>query len=381
MLRRTARCLSLPLYNKWGAMSDYDPRVVYSKEPWNNPLKQTTGLSGLSVDHRWRQKLITLYTSILEEAKMIPEDTVYRQSVENIYREFLRIVTNVGDTDWAIVERKIGLGQVEQLILKAMDERELVQAYADWKLWLIPVEAVREMQEEMKADVYFDFAGPPEPYLSDSEINELKKVDQQRMAEEQKMIQQDLKKLAGRTSRMREEDRMARMQKKEEYNEAIREYIRETSLDRQFTLRSDGSVDDLGSGPHSSSVVTPNVTDTSTKSSFNVDPQRRKEVFTDWQETNTYLRGSPRGPQTPTKWGKDGKPFYKPETVIPMRLHMWEAEKGGVVDKANITTDLPRGAPVAKGAPRGKLIPKWKKVDVESLRTAPEAMRPKDDVE
>eukprot|EP00659_Diplonema_papillatum_P008239 gene8239-12717_t len=182
---------------------------------------------------------------ILDDIKMIPEDNAYRMVVEAIYREFLRIVSNVGDTDWRIVERKIGLGQVEQLVYYAMDERELVQAYCEWKLWLIPIETVREIHEEMKADNYFNLVGPPEPYLSDEEINDMKKIDQQRMAEEQKHIQQDLQKLAGKTSRMMLDDQQARVEKRAEYKAAVDEYIRETRLNNAFKISGDGTVQSM----------------------------------------------------------------------------------------------------------------------------------------
>ena len=232
---------------RWTTMSHtHDPRVTYSAEPWNNPLKQTTGLSGLIVDHRWRKKLMMLYTNILNEIKMVPETNVYRQTVENIYREFLRIVTNVGDTDWMIVERKIGLGQVEQLVQYAMDERELVQSYAEWKLWLIPIETIRECVEESKASQYYNKAGPPEPYLSDAEISDMKKIDQQRMAEEQKYIAADLKRISGKSTRMMIDDSESREVKRLQYKAAVEEYIRETKVSRTFEIASDGSV----SGQH-----------------------------------------------------------------------------------------------------------------------------------
>ena len=229
---------------RWTGLSEnHDPRVTYSAEPWNNPLKQSTGLSGLIVDHRWRKKLIALYTCILTEVKMIPEDVPFRMAIENIYREFLRVVTNVGDTDWFVVERKIGLGQVEQLIEYAMDERELVQMYSEWKLWLIPVETVRELVEESKAGTYYQKVGPPEPYLSDEEIGDMKKIDQQRMAEEQKSVAQDLKRLSGRSSRLLIEDETTRVSKRLAYKAAVEEYIRETKLGHSFKIASDGSVE------------------------------------------------------------------------------------------------------------------------------------------
>lgn len=368
-----------------GMNDTYDPRVVYSKEPWNNPLKQTTGLCGIPPDHKWRKKLITLYTAILDELRMIPESSMSRQSNENIYREFLRIVTNVGDTDWRIVERKIGLGQVENMIIYAMDDRENVQMEAEQKSWLIPIETVRELEDENRADNYFDFAGPPEPYLSDEEISDLKKIDQQRMAEEQKLLAQDVKKLTGRSSRIVREDMEEKMLQKQEYELACLAYIREAELDRSYELRSDGSVTRMGTGEEGTwmtnqkdeveaSVLESQVHPATGRASgavttsFQEDASRQTDAFTDWRETSYYLRGTSQAGLGGLEGGipaeardlYDGKPLWNVETLIPNRLKMWEAKRAGMLG-TDTPSDMPRGAPAAREGSPGRLIPKWRK--------------------
>jgi len=392
---------------KTGWMSDhYDPRVVYAKEPWNNPLKATTGHAGMPPEHKWRKKMITLCTSILDEVRMVPEHTIFRQYIENIYREYLRIVTNVGDTDWRIVERKIGQGQIEQILMYTMDEREQVQNYAEWKLWLIPMETIRELQDEIKSDTYFDFAGPPDPYLSDEEISDLKKIDQQRMAEEQKMLAARVKKLTGKSSRMLADDREWRAQKKAEYEKALQDYYRETVLDRAYTLYSDGTVKAgrdaqgenpiqhtrlgrigaLQANPADSMLQSHDLKDTPTQrlqegrrlhlftniTSFEESAKRKTEIITDMRESVYFWRGS-RGRALELAGVRKGhtadeaaRAAYHSldftEATMPMRLKLWDARKKGLIE--DLPDDTPRGAPATMQTPstgRGKLIPKWKK--------------------
>ncbi|KAJ9458062.1 putative NADH dehydrogenase 1 alpha subcomplex subunit 5 [Diplonema papillatum] len=381
MLRRTAiRCGGNAMIgtsaNYWSTQSDmFDPRVVYGDEPWNNPLKATTGFAGIPVEHRWRKKLIALYSRILDDIKMIPEDNAYRMVVEAIYREFLRIVSNVGDTDWRIVERKIGLGQVEQLVYYAMDERELVQAYCEWKLWLIPIETVREIHEEMKADNYFNLVGPPEPYLSDEEINDMKKIDQQRMAEEQKHIQQDLQKLAGKTSRMMLDDQQARVEKRAEYKAAVDEYIRETRLNNAFKISGDGTVQSMvpetltvnrtrpagfANTQVSAHHADPNSSSFNSASSYDMDPEKKQAAISDWKES-IYWASSPKIPMP------GGIPTDS-SGALPSRLQQWSAERDGAVSVS--ATDSPHIAPVSKGTRTGKKIPKWVKPENSLARSS-----------
>eukprot|EP01059_Diplonema_ambulator_P006021 TRINITY_DN15804_c0_g1_i1.p1 TRINITY_DN15804_c0_g1~~TRINITY_DN15804_c0_g1_i1.p1 ORF type:complete len:376 (+),score=104.81 TRINITY_DN15804_c0_g1_i1:97-1224(+) len=366
MMRRTACRLvsggTGQMGRAWTVQSEnFDPRVAYADQPWESDLKMTTGMSGVAVDHRWRKKLVALYTTILHDLKMIPEDNVYRINTENIYREFLRIVSNVGDNDWRIVERKIGLGQVEQLIFYAMDERELVQNYAEWKLWLIPVETVREICDEHAIDIYAMENGGPEPYLSDEEINDMKKIDQQRMAEEQKHIQSDLKKIAGRTSRMLIDDAAARKKKRDEYRMAVNQYIRETQLDSMVTIASDGSVrgDTYG---NQKKVQTPDIAGEGVHptdlSSYDIDPAKKHAAITDWKET--------------MYWSKfdgvsDGAPGDT-EGALPARLYQWDAEQGGNI-RLQAASDVPHSAPISgESRPRGKKIPKWNKSELALKR-------------
>eukprot|EP01064_Diplonema_japonicum_P029039 TRINITY_DN4605_c2_g1_i1.p1 TRINITY_DN4605_c2_g1~~TRINITY_DN4605_c2_g1_i1.p1 ORF type:complete len:377 (+),score=112.86 TRINITY_DN4605_c2_g1_i1:47-1177(+) len=371
MLRRTAlRGVSgvSPFKGKvYGLQSDFfDPRVTYADKPWELELKETTGMAGVAVEHRWRKKLIALYSTILNDLKMIPEDNVYRMNTENIYREFLRIVSNVGDTDWRIVERKIGLGQVEQLIFIAMDERELVQNYAEWKLWLIPVETVREICDETAIDTFAYDAGAPQPYLSEEEINDMKKIDQQRMAEEQKTIQADLKQLSGKTSRMLIDDAAARQRKRTEYKHAIDQYIRETKLDAVVNISSDGAVRGSTKYNDSTKAQIPEVAGAGNhptdQSSYDVDPSKKHAALTDWKETQYWSSMSEF---------TDGAPSDL-EGALPSRIYQWENETKGQV-KLQTASDSPHSAPTSSThRGKGKKLSKWIKPE-ESLTRSMEA--------
>ena len=369
-MRRCIRLLNVQPSDgfRYGAgNSSFDPRVVYSDKPWTSGLKATTGLAGLGVEHRWRKKLMALYSHILEDVKMIPEDQYYRQSVENIYREFLRIVSNVGDTDWRIVERRIGLGQVENLLTFAMDERDLVQQYAEWKLWLVPLETIRQMQEESKADMYFMFVGPPEPYLSEEEIADMKKIDQQRMAEEQKMVGQDLQKLSGRTSRMLMEDKASRLEKREQYKHAVEQYIRETKLDNKFRIASDGSVTSF---PDKGEAVS-NVIDeekVQERSSYDTKPNKKSAALTDVLESTYYQINDQHSRHSSTTAAQKIPASHQGN--VPSRLQVWEANNTG--SEYLSATDTHHSAPVSKAARQGRVIPKWVKPE-QLLRTASEA--------
>lgn len=87
-------------------------------------VKQTTGIVGLEVVPNAREVLISLYTKTLKEIQAVPEDEGYRKAVESFTRHRLRICQE--EEDWEQIEKRVGCGQVEELIEEAEDELKLI---------------------------------------------------------------------------------------------------------------------------------------------------------------------------------------------------------------------------------------------------------------
>lgn len=87
-------------------------------------VKETTGIVGLDVVPNAREVLIGLYSKTLEEIKAVPEDEGYRKAVESFTRHRLTVCQE--EEDWENIEKKLGCGQVEELIEEAQDELTLI---------------------------------------------------------------------------------------------------------------------------------------------------------------------------------------------------------------------------------------------------------------
>lgn len=87
-------------------------------------VKQTTGVVGLDVVPNARAVLIDLYSKTLKEIQVVPEDEGYRKAVESFTRHRLKVCEE--EEDWETIEKRLGCGQVEELIEEARDELTLV---------------------------------------------------------------------------------------------------------------------------------------------------------------------------------------------------------------------------------------------------------------
>ncbi|KAK9147386.1 hypothetical protein Scep_006143 [Stephania cephalantha] len=87
-------------------------------------VKETTGIVGLDVVPNAREVLISLYTKTLHEIKAVPEDEGYRKAVESFTRHRLKVCNE--EEDWEAIEKRLGCGQVEELIEEAQDELTLI---------------------------------------------------------------------------------------------------------------------------------------------------------------------------------------------------------------------------------------------------------------
>lgn len=87
-------------------------------------VKETTGIVGLDVVPNAREVLISLYTKTLKEIKRVPEDEGYRKAVESFTSHRLKVCQE--EEDWEQIEKRLGCGQVEELIEEAQDELKLM---------------------------------------------------------------------------------------------------------------------------------------------------------------------------------------------------------------------------------------------------------------
>jgi NADH dehydrogenase (ubiquinone) 1 alpha subcomplex subunit 5 len=93
--------------------------------------KWPTGITGLVHHPQPRSQLLGVYAATLESLKEIPEHAVYRQSVEALTNERLKIVESTEYTN--NIEARIGQGLVEEIIDAAEKELVLVEKMKQWK--------------------------------------------------------------------------------------------------------------------------------------------------------------------------------------------------------------------------------------------------------
>ncbi|KAL9233700.1 hypothetical protein vseg_008660 [Gypsophila vaccaria] len=99
-------------------------------------VKETTGIVGLEVVPNARQVLISLYSKTLNEIKSVPEDEGYRKAVESFTRHRLAVCQE--ESDWESIEKRLGCGQLEELIEEAQDELKLIGHLNEWQPWDVP---------------------------------------------------------------------------------------------------------------------------------------------------------------------------------------------------------------------------------------------------
>ncbi|CAI0546449.1 unnamed protein product [Linum tenue] len=88
-------------------------------------VKQTTGIVGLDVVPNAREVLISLYSKTLKEIQAVPPDEGYRKAVESFTKHRLTVCRE--EEDWEAIEKRLGCGQVEELIEEARDELKLIE--------------------------------------------------------------------------------------------------------------------------------------------------------------------------------------------------------------------------------------------------------------
>jgi len=105
---------------------------------WTRVLRSAkwpTGITGVHPHPEPRKQLLNLYNATLEAVKAIPENAVYRQSVEALTKDRMKIVESTEDTNE--IEARIGQGLVEEVIDAASKELVLVEKMKQWKPYII----------------------------------------------------------------------------------------------------------------------------------------------------------------------------------------------------------------------------------------------------
>jgi len=76
---------------------------------------------------------MNVYKATLESLKDIPEHAVYRQSIEALTKDRMRVVESTEDTN--VIEAQIGQGLVEEIVYAAERELLLVEKMKQWKAY------------------------------------------------------------------------------------------------------------------------------------------------------------------------------------------------------------------------------------------------------
>ncbi|KAK6465229.1 hypothetical protein DFJ63DRAFT_14993 [Scheffersomyces coipomensis] len=93
-----------------------------------------TGLTGLYQHPNPRPALISLYNHTLTVLDTkFPKESVYRQSVEALTKNRLKIVEEEEITE--NIENKIGGGLIEEIVIQAHEELNLANELASLKVW------------------------------------------------------------------------------------------------------------------------------------------------------------------------------------------------------------------------------------------------------
>ncbi|KAI6696383.1 hypothetical protein NL676_016502 [Syzygium grande] len=87
-------------------------------------VKQTTGIVGLDVVPNAREVLIELYGKTLKDIQA------------SFTRHRLKVCQE--EEDWETIEKRLGCGQVEELIEEARDELTLISKMIEWDPWGVP---------------------------------------------------------------------------------------------------------------------------------------------------------------------------------------------------------------------------------------------------
>jgi len=96
--------------------------------------KTTTGIPGIPVIPRSREILIKMMERYLEDITILPADSPYRVYMSKFVQHRLDICRATEDV--FEIEDKIGMGQIEELIMAQENEHKLIALMNEHKPWV-----------------------------------------------------------------------------------------------------------------------------------------------------------------------------------------------------------------------------------------------------
>ncbi|GMT23904.1 hypothetical protein PFISCL1PPCAC_15201, partial [Pristionchus fissidentatus] len=127
-LRSLSTSSRVPMYNN-PYIARFKERSVVSA----GHHKKSTGLTGLFVNEHPHRSLTVVYSRILKALGQMPAGYAYRTFTEQIVKRRLALVQ--AETDIQELEKKIGMGQIEEVIEQAEYELEACRSILDSKAW------------------------------------------------------------------------------------------------------------------------------------------------------------------------------------------------------------------------------------------------------
>ncbi|GMI38781.1 hypothetical protein TeGR_g11264 [Tetraparma gracilis] len=119
----------------------------------SGPTKTSTGLVGLAVHPDPIPALIAANERLLVEVQPIPANAAYRENIEAIAN--FRINTckeapgDSYDARCEHIETVVNCGQIEELIIQAEDELEVIEVYIEEKMWENTGDAINTFERNM----------------------------------------------------------------------------------------------------------------------------------------------------------------------------------------------------------------------------------------
>eukprot|EP00088_Acartia_fossae_P011050 TRINITY_DN15535_c0_g1_i1.p1 TRINITY_DN15535_c0_g1~~TRINITY_DN15535_c0_g1_i1.p1 ORF type:complete len:130 (+),score=37.53 TRINITY_DN15535_c0_g1_i1:38-391(+) len=95
--------------------------------------KAFTGLTGMAVAKNPTHTLGVLYSKTLRACAKMPTDYAYRKETESLVNKRAEIIKNSANIMEA--EKKIGMGQIEEVIIQAENELSLARDILEWRAW------------------------------------------------------------------------------------------------------------------------------------------------------------------------------------------------------------------------------------------------------
>ncbi|KAM2009022.1 hypothetical protein EV1_003602 [Malus domestica] len=95
-----------------------------------------SGMRGLSVFISNIRNCQNKEQERLRVVQAVPEDEGYRKAIESFTRHRLNVCCE--EEDWDAIEKKLGCGQVEELIEEARDKLTLIGKMIEWDPWGVP---------------------------------------------------------------------------------------------------------------------------------------------------------------------------------------------------------------------------------------------------